>query len=121
MDACLYVGPSDRMTLERLIADGKTPQRGWFWQMQELPDAPESRYLYPILAGNDFQEGLKNYRDLRLMQSNLSRWADSLAAFGAMIEARDAAALAAEAKHKTWATPEEASGLPVPPADNSDL
>ena len=27
MDACLYVGPSDRMTLERLIADGKTPQK----------------------------------------------------------------------------------------------
>ena len=27
--------------------DGKTPQRGWFWQLQELPDAPESRYLYP--------------------------------------------------------------------------
>lgn len=27
MDACLYVGPGDRMTLERLIADGKTPQK----------------------------------------------------------------------------------------------
>ena len=27
IDACLYVGPSDRMTLERLIADGKTPQK----------------------------------------------------------------------------------------------
>ena len=30
----------------------------------ELPDAPESRYLYTVLAGHDFQEGLKNYRDL---------------------------------------------------------
>jgi transposase len=27
IDACLYVGPSDRATLERLIADGKTPQK----------------------------------------------------------------------------------------------
>ena len=27
IDACLYVGPSDRTTLERLIADGKTPQK----------------------------------------------------------------------------------------------
>ena len=27
MAACLYVGPSDRTTLERLIADGKTPQK----------------------------------------------------------------------------------------------
>ena len=27
IDACLYVGPSDRATLERLLADGKTPQK----------------------------------------------------------------------------------------------
>ena len=27
MEACLYVGPSDWTTLERLIADGKTPQK----------------------------------------------------------------------------------------------
>ena len=27
IDACLYVGPSDRETLERLLADGKTPQK----------------------------------------------------------------------------------------------
>ena len=26
-DACLYVRPSDRTTLERLVADGKTPQK----------------------------------------------------------------------------------------------
>ena len=51
--------------------DGKAAQRGWFWQLQDLPDAPESRYLYPILAGNDFQEGLKNYRDLAYLGSTL--------------------------------------------------
>jgi len=27
MDACLYVGPVERARLERLIADGKTPQK----------------------------------------------------------------------------------------------
>jgi transposase len=27
IEACLYVGPSDRATLERLVADGKTPQK----------------------------------------------------------------------------------------------
>ena len=27
IDACLYVRPSDRTTLERLVADGKTPQK----------------------------------------------------------------------------------------------
>src|ERR1700693_4228979 len=27
IDACLYVRPSDRTTLERLVVDGKTPQK----------------------------------------------------------------------------------------------
>jgi hypothetical protein len=27
IEGCLRVGPSDRTTLERLIADGKTPQK----------------------------------------------------------------------------------------------
>jgi hypothetical protein len=65
---------------------------GWFWQLEQLPDAPHTRYLYHLLASHEFQEGLKNYRDLRLMQANLARWNESLAAFGAMIEAREIAA-----------------------------
>jgi len=28
---------------------------GWFWQLRNVPDAPESRYLYTVLAGHDFQ------------------------------------------------------------------
>jgi hypothetical protein len=64
---------------------------GWFWQLEALPDAPHTRYLYQLLASHEFQEGLKNYRDLRLMQANLARWRESLAAFDAMIEARELA------------------------------
>jgi len=71
--------------------DGKTPQRGWFWQLQELPDAPESRYLYPILAGNDFQEGLKNYRDLSFLGSTLARWDENMVVYNDMIDAREKA------------------------------
>ncbi len=65
---------------------------GWFWQLETLPDAPHTRYLYHLLASHEFQEGLKNYRDLRWMQANLERWRDSLDAFGTMIEARQQAA-----------------------------
>jgi hypothetical protein len=65
---------------------------GWFWQLESLPDAPHTRYLYHLLASHEFQEGLKNYRDLRLMQANLARWQESLEAFAAMIEAREQAA-----------------------------
>ncbi len=57
----------------------------------KLPDAPESRYLYHLLAGHDFQEGLKNYRDLAFMGSTLSRWQDSIVAFDDMLDTRERA------------------------------
>ena len=63
-------------------------REGWFAQMATLPDSPESRYLYHLLAGNEFQEGLKNYRALDAMGRNLSAWSDSLGAFTDMVETR---------------------------------
>ena len=79
--------------LRNLLGDpeGKAPQRGWFWQLQDLPDAPESRYLYPIFAGNDFQEGLKNYRDLNYLASTLGRWDENMVVYSDMIDARERA------------------------------
>jgi hypothetical protein len=61
---------------------------GWLWQLTRLPDAPQSRYLYELLADDDFQQGLQNYRDLLFMQQSLVRWDGSMQAFGAMIDAR---------------------------------
>ncbi len=74
-----------------LEAVPRTNDVGWFWQLQKVPDAPHTRYLYQLLASHEFQEGLKNYRDLRIMQRNLDRWRDSLEAFDGMISAREQA------------------------------
>lgn len=74
--------------LNAITQNDKGDQAGWFWQLQQLPDAPETRYLYHLLASNEFQEGLKNYRDLRLMQRNLASWELSVAAFDDMVANR---------------------------------
>lgn len=74
--------------LDAIAENDKADQAGWFWQLQQLPDAPETRYLYHLLASNEFQEGLKNYRDLRLMQRNLASWELSVAAFDDMVANR---------------------------------
>ena len=74
-----------------LGADQQSQQLGWFWQLKQLPDAPQSRYLYGLLADNDFQEGLKNYRDLGYLGGTLKRWDDSMDAFSAMIDTREKA------------------------------
>jgi hypothetical protein len=78
---------------QNLLGDdlASAPQRGWFWQLQELPDAPESRYLFPLLAGNDFQEGLKNFRDLAYLGSTLARWDENMVVYNDMIDAREKA------------------------------
>lgn len=75
--------------LEQVISSEKESRYGWFWQLKNIPEAPESRYLYTVLAGHDFQEGLKNYRDLVYMSHTLDKWGDSMEAFGDMIDTRE--------------------------------
>jgi len=74
--------------IDTIVKNESKTQVGWFWQLAALPDAPESRYLYHLLAQNEFQEGLKNYRTLRYMERNLDGWASSVDAFDDMLATR---------------------------------
>jgi TolA-binding protein len=77
--------------LDRLLSDDRKDTLTWYWQLETLPDAPESRYLYQLLAGNEFQEGLKNYRELNYMSRNLDGWREDLSAFNDMLDTRQRA------------------------------
>lgn len=78
--------------LDSILAAAPTKDTvGWFWQLQEVGDSPQTRYLYHLLASHEFQEGLKNYRDLRIMRRNLEDWRLSLEAFGEMVATRERA------------------------------
>jgi len=82
---------NDGTMLDKLLKRDENEHYGWFWQLRELPNAPESRYLYHLLAGHDFQEGLKNYRDLAFLGHTLSRWQDDIVAFDDMLDTREKA------------------------------
>jgi hypothetical protein len=77
--------------LDSMLGKDDDARYGFFWQLRNVPDAPESRYLYTVLAGHDFQEGLKNYRDLAFLGKTLDRWAESMQAFSNMIDTREKA------------------------------
>jgi tetratricopeptide (TPR) repeat protein len=77
--------------LDRLLDADAQKKVSWDWQLQNLPNAPESRYLYVLLASNEFQEGLKNYRELNYMSRNLQDWRDSLVAFDQILDTKDKA------------------------------
>ena len=73
--------------LNNRIADAS----GWYWRLDELPSSTESHYLYELVASHQFQEGLKNYRDLLYLRENLRRWSESLGAFDDILDTRQRA------------------------------
>jgi len=77
--------------LDRLLDDDKKDTLTWYWQLTTLPDAPESRYLYELLASNEFQEGLKNYRELNFMSRNLEHWRENVSSYDDMLDTRQEA------------------------------
>ena len=73
---------------EKFLETGPTDSTGWYWQLNDLPEGPESRYLYHLLATHAFQEGLKNYRDLNYLNNNLDTWQQNVGVYSAMLETR---------------------------------
>jgi hypothetical protein len=55
-----------------------------------VSETPALRYLPELLATNEFQEGIRNYRDLVALEENLDAWATSIAAYDEMLAARKA-------------------------------
>ena len=73
---------------DEFLADDPLDSTGWYWRLEELPEGPEARYLYHLLARHEFQEGLKNYRDLHYLHENLDRWQQSVGVYANMLETR---------------------------------
>ena len=72
----------------QFLADDPLDSTGWYWRLEELPQGPEARYLYHLLATDEFQEGLKNYRDLNYLNKNLEDWRQNVDVFANMLETR---------------------------------
>lgn len=73
-----------------LLQEDTVEESGWFWKLGRLPDAAESRYLTHLLAGHEFQEALKNYRDLRFVQARLAQWLSDIGIYQDMLATRRA-------------------------------
>jgi hypothetical protein len=74
-----------------LLAERSAVSSGWYFRLESLPDRPETRYLYELMASHRFQEGLKNYRDVLGLTSNLEEWLASLAVFDDILDTRERA------------------------------
>ncbi|MFT5500998.1 MAG: Tfp pilus assembly protein PilF [Woeseiaceae bacterium] len=77
--------------MNSFLDDNASVSTGWSWKLEELPEGPDSQYLYHLLATNKFQEGLKNYRDLFYLWSNLDDWQQRVGVFRNMLDTRKVA------------------------------
>ena len=73
---------------DEFIANDPLDSTGWYWRLEELPEGPEARYLFHLLATHEFQEGLKNYRDLNYLYRNLDTWQQNIDVYANMLETR---------------------------------
>jgi len=76
---------------DEFLAEGERGSTGWYWQLNDLPERVESRYLMHLLATHQFQEGLKNYRDLNYLAQNLDEWQGKIGVFQNMLATRELA------------------------------
>ncbi len=74
--------------VEGLMARNPGEEMGWFQTFRDLPLMPHAHLLTPVIAGNEFQEAFKNYRDLQFLGHNLAEWHDNLGVFGDMLATR---------------------------------
>ncbi|MFC1748735.1 tetratricopeptide repeat protein [Pseudomonadota bacterium] len=85
----LIITGMDFSALIKNVANANTdPEAGWYWRADIKPGDEISPYLFQLLAGNEFQDALKQYRDLLFLDKHLERRISDLAAYGDMIDTR---------------------------------
>jgi hypothetical protein len=96
LDASIATVRSGRL-IEQLVAANPGEEMGWFRNIDQLPDLREptnagdlanAGYLAQVVAGHEFQEGFKNYRDMQFLARNLEQWQDSLGTFRDILDNR---------------------------------
>ena len=61
---------------------------GWLQQLSFNTDNPVLRYQVTLMASHDFQEAVKNYRDLMTLRNNLNNWSQAIEAYDDMLDSR---------------------------------
>ncbi len=62
--------------------------KNWLHNLRDLPQTPETRYMMSLMASNDFQQSLQNYRDLAELRARLAYWLATLDVYVELIDIR---------------------------------
>ena len=78
----------DGKMIDTMVEQNPGEEMGWFWKIRDIAEMPRARHLAQVLAQHEFQEALKNYRDLRFLARNLEEWREKLTVFEDMLATR---------------------------------
>src|SRR5436190_829439 len=78
----------DGKMIDTMVEQNPGDEMGWFWKIRDIAEMPRARHLAQVLAQHEFQEALKNYRDLRFLARNLEEWREKLTVFEDMLATR---------------------------------
>jgi len=87
LDAAIDRARSGILLPALLVGDDEKIGR-WHWNLEQLPDIDDARYLYHLIANHQFQDGLRSYRDLIALRGHLLEWQQKLGTFEDMVENR---------------------------------
>lgn len=73
---------------QALLKDPNERNSQFFESLRQSPDAPETRYLLDLMAGHEFQESVRNYRDLENLRLNMDNWLANIRAYEDLVEVR---------------------------------
>ena len=71
-----------------LLRDPEERNSTFFQNLRAQGDAPETRYLLDLMASHDFQESVKNYRDMEQLRRNTRLWLENITAYQDLIKVR---------------------------------
>jgi hypothetical protein len=74
--------------LKAILREEKNTDRLWLYNLRDLPDAPETRYITDLMASHDFQESIKNYNDLAELKTTLETSLPNLGVYEEIIGLR---------------------------------
>ena len=74
--------------LTALVSGTAGSDTGWLKDIAGIDASPALRYQVQLMASHDFQEGVKNYRDLLSLQDNLEQWESNMASYEDMLATR---------------------------------
>ncbi|VAW80597.1 hypothetical protein MNBD_GAMMA13-1677 [hydrothermal vent metagenome] len=76
-------------TLVALLSQAETgTSGGWLQDNPTLQGVPSGQYLVDVLSGHDFQESLKDYRDLGYLADLLNDWLANMVIYNDMVDTR---------------------------------